>query len=283
MERFRVTLPGETHIIGAPEPGVLVVTICSVVRENPVGGLEEHICSLSLSGMDSTTYTSLDGERICLEPGDLIGLEVLPDGPFDPPSDPQPMPVPPWTAGDRVRKVAAKDEHEPVREAAEELGWILIEDPDTEDLANPSPSFQPDSPPPGPAINTSSTNGMERFRVSLRGQTHVIGVPGPGVLSLMLCAVVRHPPGGDPEHECILDLGGLYSSGIHVNWPKYELKAGDTIEVEVLPPGSFDEPLTQRTEAQISAERQESMRDYVRTSAKKLGWTLIEGPPPHSL
>ena len=121
---------------------------------------------------------------------------------------------------------------------------------------------------------------MERFRVSLRGQTHLIGVPGPGVLSVNLCAVVRHHPGVDPEHECTLDLGGLYSADIHADWPKYHLEAGDRIEIEILPEGSFDKPVSQRTRAQISAAYDESKRDYVRRSAKELGWILIEGPTP---
>lgn len=280
MERFRITFAGESLVIGAPEPGVLTLTVCAVGRKDRGGELMEHGCTLSLGGMDSASYTSLDSHCHSLEPGDRVEIGILPDGPFDPPSDPEPMPVPPWAAEDRAEREAAKDEHEPVREAAEELGWTLIEDPAAAGLASSAPLPPPEPPPPAPAIDTSSTNGMERFRVSLRGQSHTIGVPGPGVLSLILCAVVRHHPGLPIEHECTLDLGGLYSSDIHADWPKYHLEAGDRIEIEVLPEGPFDEPAAQRTQAQMSAAYEESKRDYVRSSAKKLGWAVIEGPAP---
>lgn len=277
MERFRITLDDEPHLIGAPEPGVLTVMVDAVVREDRETGQWVRGCGLSLGGMDSSAYTSLDSIRCDLEPGDRIGIEVLPDGPFDPPADPQPMPVPPWAAADRAKQERAKDEHEPVREAAEYLGWTLIEAPTAAELASVSPSPDPGPPPPAPAIDTSSTHGMERFRVSLRGQTHTIGLPEPAVLSVFLCAVVREDPGEAPARECTLELGGLHAD-VSTRWAKYDLVPGDHIEIEVLPAGPFDEPASRSTDAQREAEWAQHQRDYVRTSAKKLGWAVIEGP-----
>lgn len=279
MERFRITLDDETHLIGAPEPGVLTVMVDAVVRTDSETGNLVRGCTLSLGGMDSTAYTSLDSIRYRLEPGARIGIEVLPDGPFDRPSDPQPMPVPPWAAEDRAKQERAKDEHEPIREAAEYLGWTVIENPTAADLASAAPSAPPDAPLPAPAIDTSSTRGMERFRVTLRGQTHLIGLPEPAVLSVFLCAVVRSNPGDGPKRECTLELGGLHAE-VSARWANYDLVAGDKIEIEVLPPGSFDKPASQSTEAQREAEYAHYQRDYVRTSAKKLGWAVIEGPTP---
>jgi hypothetical protein len=76
-------------------------------------------------------------------------------------------------------------------------------------------------------------------------------------------------------------LGGLYSTGIDVKWPKYDLQAGDQIEIEILPEGQFDEPVWQRTPEQCAAEHEENKRAYVRRAAAELGWTLIESPITH--
>ncbi len=116
---------------------------------------------------------------------------------------------------------------------------------------------------------------MERFRVTVRDQSQVIGVTEPGVLSVTLSAVVRDDRGNGPERECSLRLGGLESATkTFIDWTGYELQPGDRIVIEVLSEGSFDEPSERR--ADIPAVVQRAKANSVRQMAKELGWTLIE-------
>jgi hypothetical protein len=163
-----------------------------------------------------------------------------------------------------------------VRRAAAVLGWTVIED------GSPSP---PSSHPliekaAGLSTPKPEAETMWRFRVEVRGQNHVIGLPDTGILSVILHAVVRKLADGGREHECELSLGGLRSDGGHVDWAKYQLGIGDLVVVEILPKGPFDEPTRVRTEAQIAAALYDKQRDEVRERARALGWTLIEGDTP---
>lgn len=117
---------------------------------------------------------------------------------------------------------------------------------------------------------------MERFRISIGDQVlHTIGVSEPGVLSVILSAVVREGSEPEQKHECELRIGGLESStNTFVDWPNYDLEPGDLVVVEVLGEGSFDEPSSKRQEIQEVVQR--SKADCVRQTAAELGWTIIE-------
>ncbi len=276
MERFRVSFRDEVHSIGVSEPGVISTTVTVVTRargsELPEGG-----CELTAGGLDSSNYHAFECFRYSLHAGDRIGIEVLSEGPFDPPDFEEPIRL--RDLGPAVKKAPDSIEEE-LRDTVEELGWTLIEEAPPSGAPKPlSLSVPFVSTLPCPEINPSSTNGMERLRIRVRGETHTIGVPGPGVLSVILTAVVRHDPDAEPEHECTLDLGGLWADNDTANWPKYELGPGDKVEIEVLAEGAFDPPVQTRAWAQISEERTESQRAWARKTAWDLGWTLIENDP----
>lgn len=273
MERFRVSFRDQVHIIGVGDPGVLSATVCSVVRA-PGGDMEERECRLSLGGLETSNHHSVDWLRQPLVPGDRIRIEVLSGGAFDSPTSDVPVRL--RDLGPAARPAPESIEEE-LRDTAKQLGWTLIE------RSPPPGTLEPSALPfvsslPGPTIDLSSTNGMERFRVHVRGENHTIGVPGPGVISVILTAVVRHDPDDGPQHECILELGGLYADNDTANWPKYELGPGDEVVIDVLTEGAFDPPVRLRTWDQIGEEHTEGQRAWVRKTAWDLGWTLIENP-----
>ena len=271
MERFRVSFLDQVHTIGVGEPGVLTATVCSVVRA-PGGDMDERECILSLGGLETSSYHSVDWLRQPLAPGDRIRIEVLPEGAFDAPTSD--IAVRLRDLGPAARQAPDSIEEE-LRDTAEELGWTLIEK--SPPPGTPGPSSQPlVSTSPCPMIDLSTTNGMERFRVQVRGETYTIGVPGPGVISVILTAVVRHDPGDGPQHECILELGGLYADSDTANWPKYELGLGDEVVIDVLTEGAFDPPVRRRTWEQIGEDHTQGQRAWARKAASELGWTLIE-------
>ncbi|MCW1885859.1 hypothetical protein OKA04_14055 [Luteolibacter flavescens] len=282
MERFRVSIGDEVlHTIGVSEPGVLTVSVYSVVRK-PEGELPEHKCNLTLTGLDSSNHHALDWGGFCLEAGDRISIEVLPEDSFDPPESKTQIRL---RDLDPAPKRAPETDEEELRNIADELGWKLIEEAPPVGAAGPPSSVPPFvSALPSPGIDCSSTLGMERFLVRVRGETHTIGVPGPGVLSVIIAAVVRHVQGAEPDHECMMELGGLWADRDTANWPKYDLVPGDKIEIEVLPEGSFDIPVRLRSWNQISEEHLAGKRVWARRTAWDLGWTLIENEPePHSI
>lgn len=271
MERFRVSFRDQVHTVGVGEPGVLTATVCSVVRA-PGGDMDERECNLSLGGLETSNYHSVDWLRHPLAPGDRIRIEVLPEGDFDSPTSDVPVRL--RDLGPAARQAPDSIEEE-LRDTAKQLGWTLIEKFAPPGI--PETSAQPFvSSLPGPTIDLSSTNGMERFRVQVRGETHTIGVPGPGVISVILTAVVRRDPGDGPQHECILELGGLYADSDTANWPQYELGPGDEVVIDVLTEGAFDPPVRLRTWDQIGEEHTEGQRAWARKTASELGWTFIE-------
>lgn len=261
----------QVHTIGVGEPGVLTATVCSVVRA-PGGEMEERECNLSLGGLETSNYHSVNWLRHPLFPGDKVRIEILPEGEFDPPTSDVAVRL--RDLGPAARK-APDSVGEELRDTVERLGWTLIEK--AQSPGAPEPSFLPFvSTLPSPTIDPATTNGMERFRVQVRGENHTIGVPAPGVISVTLTAVVRQEPGNGPGHECILELGGLYADSDTANWQQYELGPGDEVVIEVLTEGVFDPPVRLRTWNQIGEEHTEGQRAWARKTAWELGWTLIE-------
>lgn len=272
MERFRVSVHNQAHLIGIPEPGVLSVAITAVTRRDPRPGLSSRGSSLSLGALDSSTSDYTTWAPHDLEVGDRIEIEVFPEGRSDKPMSSKKI-------GQVVQeaKENAGDpqelEREDVRRAAAVLGWSLIEG----DV--PPPSTLPASSGESGAMLV--TRNMERFRISIRDKSHVIGVPGHGVVSVHVNASVRQDPERGPDHECSLSFGALDSdSDTYLDWPKYDLCVGDLVVVEILPEGPFDEPVTRRSEKQTSAAYYNRRRDEIRQRAQALGWTVIEDDFP---
>jgi hypothetical protein len=111
------------------------------------------------------------------------------------------------------------------------------------------------------------------FEVFLNGERLcVAGIDGDGVLIAYLSSA--RIKGSD---DLDLDVGGLVSTTReHLKWARVGLNLGDEVRVRILESVSADEPEERkREEPERELERQ---RNYVREMAKKLGWTLTEGP-----
>lgn len=216
MERFRITLGEGSLVMGVPGAGTLVFTItsCLGTRSDP----NCDGCRMSLGGVYGADYFTWPGCE--LETGDRIEIEILPEGPADDPDSFDE--VADLLQSHREAQAAAdpsEQNREDVRRGAAALGWTLIGD----EASSSSPATAPGAEGPGLSAATLEAEKMERFRVTVRGQTHVIGLPDTGVLSLMLHAVVRQLPDGGTEDECELALGGLRSDDADVDWAKYHL------------------------------------------------------------
>ena len=114
---------------------------------------------------------------------------------------------------------------------------------------------------------------MRVFEVFLNGERLcVAGFDGDGVLIAYLSSA--RIKGSD---DLDLDVGGLVSTTReHLKWARVGLNLGDEVRVRILESVSADEPEERkREEPERELERQ---RNYVREMAKKLGWTLTEGP-----
>ena len=123
MERFRISIGDKVlHTIGVGEPGVLSVTLSAVTRESPVPE-QKHECSLRLGGLESSTNTFVDWPDYALEPGDMIVIEVLADGPFDEAS----------SRRQDIQELVRRSKADSVRHLAAELGWTIIENDSSSD------------------------------------------------------------------------------------------------------------------------------------------------------
>ena len=117
---------------------------------------------------------------------------------------------------------------------------------------------------------------MERFRIHSPHTTQVIGSPSPGVVSITICATTRDVEDPKQRHECRMNLGGLDSSTkTFLEWGDFNLRPGDRIEIEVLDEGEFDDP--ESTRQDVAEIVLSSKKNSVRSLARELGWTLIEG------
>ncbi|MEK7950495.1 hypothetical protein [Luteolibacter soli] len=123
MERFRVSIGDHVlHTIGVSEPGVLSVTLSAVIRETSEPE-QQHECSLRLGGLESSTNTFVDWPDYELEPGDMIVIEVLPEGPFDEPVSKR----------QDIQEVVRRSKADYVRQLAGELGWTITENDTSSD------------------------------------------------------------------------------------------------------------------------------------------------------
>src|SRR4051794_26869145 len=100
--------------------------------------------------------------------------------------------------------------------------------------------------------------GMIAFVVSVNNQrVCTFGVGDNGVLG---AHVIWSGRAGQPDH-LNLDLGGLDTiKDEHIDWPDPpEIKAGDTITIQVVKTDTVDPPTQVRTPEQIVADSEESL------------------------
>ena len=118
---------------------------------------------------------------------------------------------------------------------------------------------------------------MTAFEVFLNGKRAcVAGVPGFGVLSLIMSSVRRRPEPGRRsrvKQELRLDVGGLESRdpgpGEHLRWIARRLRAGDRVSIRVLRTDTVDPPVTRHRDDPAVIER--AKRRYLARLKKELG------------
>ncbi len=126
---------------------------------------------------------------------------------------------------------------------------------------------------------------MIAFEVSHNGNpVCVAGIGDQGVVSCGVDWVRRdRHPNDDLENddgtglvtELNLHVGGLHTpADEHRTWAVPEMKVGDEVTVKVIETAE----VTPHAEARSRKHDPERKRDYVRQTARELGWTIIEGP-----
>jgi hypothetical protein len=109
---------------------------------------------------------------------------------------------------------------------------------------------------------------MLSFNVSLNGKKLCIaGIGKRGVLSAILAWAAT-----DRGEDLFLQVGGLANEE-HSDWIYQKpLQVGDELRVEICDAESVDEPIRKRPIH--AAETLDQKKEYVRRTAKELGWTI---------
>lgn len=118
---------------------------------------------------------------------------------------------------------------------------------------------------------------MTAFEVSLNGRRAcVAGVPGFGVLSLVVSAVRRPPQAtgrSRTKQELRLEVAGLESRdsgpGEHLKWIARNLRAGDRVSIRVVRTATVDPPAKRHRDDPAMIQR--AKRRYLAHLKKELG------------
>src|SRR5262245_44001332 len=118
---------------------------------------------------------------------------------------------------------------------------------------------------------------MIAFEVYLNGRKLCLaGVGNDGVLA----AITDYVAGSRPD-RLHLQVGGLLSpQEEHVCWRNAKLNLGDEITIRIVEATSVDRP-RERKRRNPSAEKRH-LKQYIRTTAKQLGWRIITKPPKNA-
>jgi hypothetical protein len=118
---------------------------------------------------------------------------------------------------------------------------------------------------------------MIAFEVYLNGKKLCLaGVGNNGVLA----AITDYVTGTRPD-RLHLHVGGLLSSkDEHVRWRDAKLNLGDEITIRIVETISVDRPRERKR--RNPAEEQKLLKQYIRTTAKQLGWRIITKPTKNS-
>lgn len=113
---------------------------------------------------------------------------------------------------------------------------------------------------------------MLSFKVSLNGEKLcVAGIGKRGVLTAILCWAAS-----DRGEDLHLQVGGLANEE-HSDWIYQKpVQVGDEIRVEICDAESVDDPI--RKHRIDEAETLDRKKEYVRRTAKELGWTIQTDP-----
>ena len=114
MKALRVTFRGKQRTIALEDQGVLqaIVACKEGCKFEPAEAND-----LVLGGLDIRTGSYLEWDKVDLELGDKVVVEVIENCVGDPPDEIRPR--------DREKELAGKKRY--VREAAKELGWTIVE------------------------------------------------------------------------------------------------------------------------------------------------------------
>jgi len=102
-----------------------------------------------------------------------------------------------------------------------------------------------------------------------------MSLPESGLLSAIVSVNDQQHENPDAEDEVILHLGGLDTTdGMHPSWGDFNLVTGDEIHMTIHDDRNSDTP-TKRS-GLTEEELIENKKEYLRNTAKELGWELIE-------
>lgn len=119
---------------------------------------------------------------------------------------------------------------------------------------------------------------MKRLRVRWRDQAVNMSLPESGVLSAIVSVLDRGGKEVEADELLKLQLGGLDSTdGMHPHWGDYDLVPGDEVTISIHDDQSSDPPIERRGLTKDDRESQE--KKYLRKTAAKFGWELIEQKP----
>ena len=114
---------------------------------------------------------------------------------------------------------------------------------------------------------------MKSLRVTCRGEARTIALENQGVLLAMVTCTEGCKP--DPAESNELSLTGLDSrTNSHLAWDKLDLESGDTVVIEIIEDCVGDPP--DEIKPGNAEQELESKRQYVRETAKELGWSIVE-------
>lgn len=117
---------------------------------------------------------------------------------------------------------------------------------------------------------------MLAFAISINGKKScTVGLDEPGVVTTCL-TWVRGQEKPKPEADDLSVIaGGLISrTNTHLTWMQRPLKMGDVIEIKIIQAEKTNKPKSKSRET--AATRAKRTKDYVRKTAKSLGWTITE-------
>jgi hypothetical protein len=223
---------------------------------------------LSLGGYDLSAREILRWPGQALGIGDSVTIEIVEFCESSP-------------APERLQVGDGKAQREKsVRCAARELGWKIVE---SENRA-PEADIAAASEERAARLNAGTSVTSARFETS-QSKTPSFRLS----VNSQHFAVIGHP---DPTHVCCgvdwnlsiagttgsatLESGGYdRSRGELLDWPKRDLRTGDTVLIEIM---DFREsmPGPERRLAETS-EDLELKKRYVREAAGELGWEVVEG------
>ena len=117
---------------------------------------------------------------------------------------------------------------------------------------------------------------MLAFAIYINGRKScTIGLNEPGVVTTNLTWVRAEKNPKRAPDDIGVTAGGLVSrTNTYLTWTQRRIKVGDVIEMKVIQAEKISKPKS--TSRETAATRTKRTKDYVRRTAKSLGWTITD-------